>query len=115
MREEKQFLSVLRQDERWPFTWPGPILNLTGPRPFLPALLGADGVISIHESERSPGSMWVGRLERVGKKRYTLRTITPKCVWDDYAIDPKHRHLTQVDVLDDYGRAGLQAAGPLEE
>lgn len=112
VRVETQFLPALVEDERWPLSWPGPELKLSGPRAFLPQLDGVTDVVSIREFVRRPNSFWVGQLLGGGSKRFWLRTLSPQCVWDDTHIRPRFDDLTQVDLLDDYARALLRVAGP---
>lgn len=104
-------LDAARQDYwsrvRAEFPRRSPVPGLSGIETTEEALAFAAGqssIISVHEERWADEPVWIGRLERVGRKGYWMTPIDPAGQWEEPERF-KLKNLTRIEVLDRYTTA----------
>lgn len=108
---ETTFEKFFHQGEQWPPGPPSPPFELRNPKTIVEGAANAFTIVALYEEVRRPGKCWIGSPVHWGKKSLLLQTIDLGGNWEDYAIKPLFRNLTQVSFGGDYEKALLYVAG----
>lgn len=112
VKREETFLPVLRARGAWPPESPAKGLDLSSPKAFLPQIAGITPILTFHEELRRLDKLWIGSIAEWKRKSMWFHCIDPDGRWSQLLIKVKFRHLTRIDIFEDYADAVAEAAGP---
>ncbi len=109
---QKTFLPFMRARGVWPPESAAKGFDLSSPKAFLPQLARISPILTFHEELRKPGKTWIGSIAEWKKKSMWFHCIDPDGLWSQLLIKVKFRHLTRIDIFEDYASAVAEVAGP---
>lgn len=109
---EETFLPILRSRGACPPESAAKGLDLSSPKAFLPQLARITPILTFHEELRSPGKLWIGSIAQWKQKSMWFHCLDPDWRWSQLLIKVKFRHLTRIDILEDYANTVAEVAGP---
>lgn len=109
---EETFLPILRTRGAWPPESVAKGLDLSSPKAFLPQLARITPILTFHEELRNPDKLWIGSIAEWKRKSMWFHCLDPDGRWSQLLIKVKFRHLTRIDIFEDYANAVAEVAGP---